>query len=319
VTASASPPFKRMKLRYAGTCRGCGAALPAGHSAVYYSDAKQVECLDCFERATAGANASDSGPGDARRVEELGTATATATATETVQDGPPASESDHDAEQAETGTGGVSARREHARRVAKREKRIRSAHPRLGGLILAVTDDPQSTRAWARGAVGEEKLARHLDTLTERGARVLHDRRIPRSRANIDHLVVAPAGVFVIDAKRYVGRPHLQVRGGLVRLRTETLMVGRRDCSKLVDGVQKQVELVRAELAQSDPDALVPVRGMLCFVDADWPLIGGSFATGDIDVLWPKKVADRVLASEVLTADQIVAAHGLLASAFPSA
>jgi Nuclease-related domain len=34
----------------------------------------------------------------------------------------------------------------------------------------------------------------------------LHDRRVSGSRANIDLFVIGPAGVFVIDAKRYEGQ-----------------------------------------------------------------------------------------------------------------
>jgi hypothetical protein len=41
----------------------------------------------------------------------------------------------------------------------------------------------------------------------------------------------------------------------------------------------------------------VPVTGALCFVDADWPLIGGAFATRGIHVLWPKRLA-RMLTEE---------------------
>ena len=56
------------------------------------------------------------------------------------------------------GTAGASARREFERRKAAREQRIRTKHPKLGGLILAVSDEPQSTTAWNTGALGEEKL-----------------------------------------------------------------------------------------------------------------------------------------------------------------
>ncbi len=35
---------------------------------------------------------------------------------------------------------------------------------------------------------------------------MLHDRRIPGSRANIDHIAIATSGVWVIDAKRYKGK-----------------------------------------------------------------------------------------------------------------
>ena len=42
----------------------------------------------------------------------------------------------------------------------------------LGRVVLAVTDDPQSTRAWAIGARGEEKLAEALDGIE--GLRILN-------------------------------------------------------------------------------------------------------------------------------------------------
>jgi hypothetical protein len=227
---------------------------------------------------------------------------------------------DTEAAGVESGTAGSSARREHQRRVAKRENAVRAAHPRIGGFLLAITEDPQSTQAWAQGAVGEELLGNRLDGLTDRGVRLLHDRRIPGTRANIDHIAVTPSGVFVIDAKRYKGRPNLRVTGGLFRPRTETLLVGTRDCTKLVEGVDKQIDKVRAALTNTEsevPDLLV--RGMLCFVEADWPLIGGSFTIRGVDVLWPRKAAERLVQPGPLTAEQVKLLHRLLANAFPPA
>jgi Nuclease-related domain len=286
---------KRMRLRYAGTCRGCTAALQAGEWAIYFRDAKQVECLACNQAAeVSGADEP---------------ATSELAPTEMASEPVPA--------EAQPGQAGASARREYERRVANREQRIRTAHPRLGGLILALSDEPQSTQAWVRGAIGEEKLARRLDTLVERGARVLHDRRILRSRANIDHLVIAPAGIFVIDAKRYSGRrPDRKVEGGVLRPRTETLMVGRQDCTKLLTGMHKQLELVRAALGQ---EANLPVHGMLCFIDADWPIFGGNFSIGGVEVLWPNKIAERVFLPASLTEADIAATYNTLATAFPAA
>jgi hypothetical protein len=219
----------------------------------------------------------------------------------------------------DTGSAGASARREYQRRAAKREQRVRSAHPKLGGLILALSDEPQSTRAWDRGARGEELLAKRLDALSDRGVLLLHDRRIPGSRANIDHIAVSAAGIFVIDAKRYAGRPHLRVEGGPLRPRTETLLVGRRDCTKLLAGMTKQTDLVRAVLAQQPEFADLPVRGMLCFVEADWPLIGGAFTTGGVDVLSPAKAADKITAAGPLPDETVSEVHRRIATAFPTA
>jgi hypothetical protein len=106
----------------------------------------------------------------------------------------------------DVGIAGASARREHARRQANREKRVHDKHPRVGGLILALGDAPPHETVWARGAGGEEHIAKFLAKYLNDGVIRLHDRRIPRSRANIDHIAVAPSGVWVIDAKRYKGK-----------------------------------------------------------------------------------------------------------------
>ena len=54
---------------------------------------------------------------------------------------------------------------------------------------------------WRRGAVGERATASALARLPARRWRVWHDLRVPGSRANIDHLVVGPTGVWVVDTK----------------------------------------------------------------------------------------------------------------------
>ena len=42
---------------------------------------------------------------------------------------------------------------------------------------------------------------------------VLSDRAWPGRRVNLDHVVIAPSGVFVIDTKAYGGRVELVDRG----------------------------------------------------------------------------------------------------------
>jgi hypothetical protein len=239
-----------MRLRYAGACRVCGRALPANTEAVYERANKTVRCIVHAEEQR---------------------------------------ESSVEGEAVDPGTPGSSARREFERRRVAREDRILGKHPKLGGLIHALTDEPQSTTAWETGARGEEKLGTGLNQLASEGVRVLHDRRMPKSRANIDHLAVTQTGVYVVDAKKYTGRPHLKVEGGLLRPRVERLLVGGRDCTKLVDGVINQVEVVRGVVGDG-----VPVHGILCFVEADWPLIGGAFATRGVEILWPRRLYSRL-------------------------
>lgn len=74
---------------------------------------------------------------------------------------------------------------------------------------------------------------------------MLHDRRIPGSRANIDQIAVAPTGVWVIDTKRYNGK--LEVAEPLFG--KATLKVASRDQTKLVDGLVKRLELALAASA----------------------------------------------------------------------
>ena len=71
------------------------------------------------------------------------------------------------------------------------------------------------TWAWRRGAAGERRTARLLAPLEHRGWAVLHDLAIPGTQANIDHLVIGPGGVVVVDSKRYRGRLWLD-RDGMV-------------------------------------------------------------------------------------------------------
>ncbi len=165
---------KLLRLRYPATCSSCGGALAKGTEAIWNREAKTVTCAICY-----GAP-------------EVSTAAAA---------------------EIERGEAGGSAAREWRRRHDRREQAIRSRYGKLSGVVLALSEDPRSTAAWACGADGERALGKLLDPLRDEGLAVLHDRRIPRSKANIDHLVVAPCGVFVVDAKNYQGRVETRDRG----------------------------------------------------------------------------------------------------------
>ena len=72
---------------------------------------------------------------------------------------------------------------------------------------------PPDTMAWRRGAAGERRTARLLAPLERHGWAVLHDLAIPGTQANIDHLVIGPGGVLVIDSKQYRGQLRLDADG----------------------------------------------------------------------------------------------------------
>ncbi|MGW2189503.1 UvrD-helicase domain-containing protein [Streptomyces sp. NPDC001719] len=63
---------------------------------------------------------------------------------------------------------------------------------------------------WEAASEGEQRVAAQLLVLTERGWRLLVDRRWPGTRsANVDMLLVGPGGVFVIDVKNWRSRPEV--------------------------------------------------------------------------------------------------------------
>jgi hypothetical protein len=68
-----------------------------------------------------------------------------------------------------------------------------------------VFDPRTEERSWRRGAEGEEKAAAELAKLGA-GWAVIHDLTIGRKGANLDHLVIGPAGVFALNTKNLTGK-----------------------------------------------------------------------------------------------------------------
>jgi Nuclease-related domain len=210
------------------------------------------------------------------------------------------------------GNAGASARREHDRRKARREEAVLRRHPRLGKLVLAVQDAPQPERRWAHGAGGEKLVAAALEKRCGPDVVALHDRRLPRTSANIDHLVVAPSGVWVVDAKRYAGK----IRVERPLFGAAKLTIAGRDRTKLVEGLAKQVAAVQAAVAElaSGP----PVHGAFCFVEGELPLLGTQQIKG-FELLHRRALAKRVNADGPLDAAAVAAIAAALADRFPPA
>jgi hypothetical protein len=130
---------------------------------------------------------------------------------------------------------------------------------------------PDPARAWRRGAKGERRTAKKLRPLTHRGWVVLHDRAI--SGGNVDHLVIGPTGVFVIDSKFWAGRAVTVAEGLLyaggfaVDVRT-TLWQAEQVVVALAD------ELVRTDTT------VVPV---ICVHGSFFP--GDGYSLGALDVV----------------------------------
>jgi hypothetical protein len=195
-------------------------------------------------------------------------------------------------------TPGAGARHEHAKRLDRHQTRVRTAHPRLGGLILALADDPQHVRAWQTGAAGEEEFGRRLSSVAGPNLKVLHDRKIPRSAANIDHLAITSETIWVLDAKRYRGKVETR-GGGLFSSRPPELYVGGRNQSKLVAGVHRQVTVVEEVLEPLQHELglteLPDVRGGLVFINAEFGLFSSPFAVDGVWIGWGKAIRKRLV------------------------
>ena len=159
-------------------------------------------------------------------------------------------------------------------------------HPRFGRLLLVFAGTPAHMENWRRGAEGEEHTARRLNALLHgRGVVLVHDRRMPGSRANIDHLAVGPGGVTVIDTKRIRGKVKVHREGGLFASSRERLIVAGRDRTHLVEGVCRQVAVVAELLGES-----VVVIGAMCFVESELPLFSKPKLQG-VRIAGPRGVA----------------------------
>lgn len=187
----------------------------------------------------------------------------------------------------------------------------------LGRIANAIAGPPNAGAEHLKGAVGEERLGAALDTMTAHGVLVLHDRRRPRTAANIDHVVIAAGGVWVIDAKRYAGRIERIDRGGWLKV-DYRLVVGGRDRTSLVDGVERQIADVRGVLDVVLPSG-VRVLGALCFVDGDFALFTKPFTVGEVLVTWGKALRARLMEPGPLDEPARAVIYERLASELPPA
>lgn len=113
---------------------------------------------------------------------------------------------------------------------------------------------------YERGALGEELTAAALTDLPPEWT-VLHDVRWPGRRfANIDHIVIGPAGIFIVDSKNWSGR---------VLVADSTLRQNGRSRETTVATCADSA-LAVSELVPSLAGVVVPV---LCFV-RDEPVSG---------------------------------------------
>ena len=163
--------------------------------------------------------------------------------------------------------------------------------------IAALVVLPDGVRAWRTGAVGEEMTAAALATLPAGAFVVLHDRRKPGSRANIDHVVIGPTGAWVVETKNYAGS--ISVRGN------ELWIAGRRKTG-FIDQVKGQAAAVSTVLGS------VPVLPIICVHRADFSLLSRPELRG-VRIVGPSGLLDAITGAPVVLRPDEVASLARLA------
>jgi|GEM_PF-1156764 len=127
---------------------------------------------------------------------------------------------------------------------------------------------------WRRQAAMQRRTAGVLGPLGEAGYLILHDITLPGWLASLDHLVVGPTGVWVVESGP----------------RRRRLAIGGSDGAPAdaLRGLRGQAGAIAEVL---DGDAEIPVRGVLC-LQGGWP--GSQRSLQDIDVAAPQQLADVV-------------------------
>lgn len=126
--------------------------------------------------------------------------------------------------------------------AAARARQLRTPAVRLADRLGIPTLRGRLAARSAAGAEGERRTAVRLAELEHRGWTVLHDRALPYGRANVDHLVISPAGrVYLPDTKRWSSRWPLAVTGG-------RLWHGERDVTDRLGPLQHEAAVVARAL-----------------------------------------------------------------------
>jgi hypothetical protein len=173
----------------------------------------------------------------------------------------------------------------------------------LGGIVAAVDwwlcwRSFQATAVWRGRRRGEVVTGRMLRrSLGRRGYRVLDGRAI-RGQASIDHLVIGPAGVWIVDNEAWSPDTEIATYGGRLFFGEK---YGTKEVKPLVDAAAAFAELLSGETGFQ-----VRITPLLAVHSGSLPR-GGSVSAEGITLLKPRLVARRIKAAQgsVLSDEQI--------------
>ncbi|MGD9998546.1 MAG: nuclease-related domain-containing protein [Ilumatobacteraceae bacterium] len=187
---------------------------------------------------------------------------------------------------------GAGRQREYERRRAKRQSEVDQRWGRLATMVRLMGDEPPSTVSPRTGVDGARVVAVLLERHAGDELVTLHARRIPHGSTVVDHLVVAPSGVWIVGAESTRGRVECRDTG--TRRRPDhRLVVAGRDRTELVSALERPVKAVRAVLEPLGL-AIAPVHPAIVFVQAEWGLFAKPFEIDGVHVVWAKRLIHAV-------------------------
>lgn len=136
----------------------------------------------------------------------------------------------------------------------------------VGGSAALREAQNQRDQNWLRGATGEYRMDRLLHELLNDSVVVLTDRRVPGTQANIDHIVIAPSGVWIIDSKNWSGT--IRYKSASSMSANMRLFVDGEDRTSKVEAIYGLV----IPIAQVIADKSVTIHPAVAFIDGEWSL-----------------------------------------------
>ena len=198
-----------------------------------------------------------------------------------------------------------------------------SSHPSaasMGAVPRSRTAGPprQVDRTRSDGAAGEYLMAVRLHRDLGDRAVVLTKRRVPRSPATIDAVVVASSGVWVIESKKLDGLiEHRAVAGSGSGDRR--LLVGGHDRTAMVERLYDRVVPVANVVAEPS----IPLHGAIVLVEGNWGgptrlLTRRPYRHEGIWILWPAALLKKIEEPGPLDTDGVLSVGAMVDRALPA-
>ena len=195
--------------------------------------------------------------------------------------------------QIDSGTPGASAAAEGARRADRKVDQVRRVFGDHAAEVAREMAGRDAAATWGKGSEGESSLARYITREVGDAVIALHDRLIPGTRGNIDHIFVAQTGVWVVDAKAYKGKVVRREIGPVWRRDSELYIRGRNRTS-LANSIRRQVDAVNAALRSDESLHGTDIHAALCLVESEWGLLDFPFQLGNVWVMYPGALKKRL-------------------------